>query len=60
MSGNLYGEFAGVTDSTRVRKPPGGESSDIFGLEPRQKYPEQQIYPKTEVQTSEKNVQGIV
>ncbi|KAG8187390.1 hypothetical protein JTE90_016935 [Oedothorax gibbosus] len=48
MSGNFYGDFAGVTDSTRVRKPPGGESSDIFGLETRQKCQEQQTHEKND------------
>ncbi|GFY79151.1 uncharacterized protein TNIN_53601 [Trichonephila inaurata madagascariensis] len=29
--------FAGITEQTRIRKPPGGDTNDIFGLEVRQK-----------------------
>ncbi|GBM15391.1 hypothetical protein AVEN_199648-1 [Araneus ventricosus] len=29
--------FAGITESTRVRKPPGGDTNDIFGMEDRQR-----------------------
>ncbi|GFT68527.1 uncharacterized protein NPIL_150191 [Nephila pilipes] len=29
--------FAGITEQTRIRKPPGGHTNDIFGLEFRQK-----------------------
>ncbi|GFR21683.1 uncharacterized protein TNCT_468371 [Trichonephila clavata] len=29
--------FAGITEQTRIRKPPGGDTNDIFGLESRQK-----------------------
>ncbi|KAF8796358.1 hypothetical protein HNY73_000741 [Argiope bruennichi] len=29
--------FTGITENTRVRKPPGGDTNDIFGMENRQK-----------------------
>lgn len=60
MSGSHFGEFSGLTDSSRVRKPPGGDTHDIFGVETRQKWKANQVYPNNETENTKIVDQGMI